>query len=184
MSKSLQNVIQLNKFIHHPYQLDFHCSLSLFDKLTDFIAKDHKFAIKPLESNQWVNESVKVDLEIKSIDFGNPMNVVSGRIEAKLFLTCQNCLNIFENEIDVPVKIALCADQNAYQGNKDYEPWEIEGCSVKIIDLIEELLLISIPLYVKHHDDKVCVILKKPQTSSDLTTFPFANLKNQLNKDK
>ena len=52
------------------------------------------------------------------------------------------------------------------------------------IDLIEELLLISIPLYVKHHDDKVCVILKKPQTKNDLTTFPFADLKNQLNNDK
>ena len=184
MNKSLQNVIQLNKLINHPYQLVFDCSLSLFDKLTYSITKDHKFAIKSLEINRWVNESVKVDLEIKSINLGSPMNVVSGRIEVKLFLTCQNCLNIFQNEIDIPVNIALCADQNAYQGNKDYEPWEIEGCGVKIIDLIEELLLISIPLYVKHDDDKVCVILKKPQTSSDLTTFPFANLKNQLNNDK
>jgi len=184
MNKSLQNVIQLNKLINHPYQLVFDCSLSLFDKLTDFITKDHKFAIKPLEIKQWVNESVKVNLEIKSIDLGSPMNVVSGRIEAKLFITCQNCLNIFENEMDIPVKIALCADQNAYQGNKDYEPWEIEGCGVKIIDLIEELLLISIPLYVKHDDDRVCVIPNKPQTSNDLTTFPFANLKNQLNNDK
>ena len=54
----------------------------------------------------------------------------------------------------------------------------------KIIDLIEELLLMSIPLYVKHDDDRVCVIPNKPQTSNDLTTFPFANLKNQLNNDK
>ena len=184
MSKSLQNLIQLNKLINHPYQIDFDYSLSLFDKLTDFITKDHKFAIKSLESEQWANESVKVDLEIKSIDSANPMNVVSGRIEARLFLTCQNCLNIFENEIDVPVKIALCSDQNAYQGNKDYEPWEIEGCSIKIIDLIEELLLISIPLYVKHDEDEVCVVLKKPQMNNDLMTFPFANLKNQLNNDK
>ena len=184
MNKSLQNVIQLNKLINHPYQLVFDCSVSLFDKLTDSITKDHKFAIKPLEINRWVNESVKVDLEIKSINLGSPMNIVSGRIETKLFFTCQNCLNIFQNEIDIPVNIALCADQNAYQGNKDYEPWEIEGCGVKIIDLIEELLLISIPLYVKHDDDEDCVIPKKPQTSNDLTTFPFANLKNQLNKDK
>ena len=102
MSKSLQNLIQLNKLINHPYQIDFDYS---------------KFAIKSLESEQWVNESVKVDLEIKSIDSANPMNVVSGRIEARLFLTCQNCLNIFENEIDIPVKIALCSDQNAYQLN-------------------------------------------------------------------
>ena len=184
MNKSLQNVIQLNKLINHPYQLVFDCSLSLFDKLTYSITKDHKFAIKSLEINRWVNESVKVDLEIKSINLGSPMNVVSGRIEVKLFLTCQNCLNIFQNEIDIPVNIALCADQNAYQGNKDYEPWEIEGCGVKIIDLIEELLVISIPLYVKHDDDEDCVIPKKPQTSNDLTTFPFANLKNQLNNDK
>ena len=55
MSKSLQNLIQLNKLINHPYQIDFDYSLSLFDKLTDFITKDHKFAIKSLESDQWVN---------------------------------------------------------------------------------------------------------------------------------
>ena len=62
--------------------------------------------------------------------------------------------------------------------------WEIYKEKIKLKDLIEELILISLPLYFKHESSKDCIDYDYKFDTESAKTLPFANLKNQLNNDE
>ena len=62
--------------------------------------------------------------------------------------------------------------------------WEIYDEKIKLKDLIEELIIISLPLYFKHESSKDCIAYEYMLHTESANTLPFADLKKQLNNDE
>ena len=153
-----------------------------FEKIVRLIQKDHLNAIDSIDSKDWLKEEVRINLkqEIANLNFDEKK--VSGSIKIKLYLTCQNCLNVVESDLNIPVSIILCKESK--KNIKAFEMWEIYEEKIKLKDLIEELIIISLPFYFKHKSSKDCIVYDYKLNNNRTKTLPFANLKNQLNNDE
>lgn len=76
---------------------------------------------------------------------------IEGRIQTVLQLKCQSCLQAIEWPVDSVIKLGIVktVDQ-ANRLTEDYEPLLVEVETMKLSDLIEDELLLSLPAYPKH----------------------------------
>ena len=153
-----------------------------FEKIVHLIQKDHLNARDLKDSRDWLKEKVRIDLKQEIADLNSEEKKISGSVKTKLYLTCQNCLCIVESDLKIPVSIILC--KKSKKGIKGYEIWEIYEEKIKLNDLIEELIIISLPLYFKHERSEDCIAYDYELESDRTKTLPFANLKNQLNNNE
>tara|TARA_Y100000768_G_scaffold209319_1_gene157695 strand:+ start:2121 stop:2663 length:543 start_codon:yes stop_codon:yes gene_type:complete len=153
-----------------------------FEKIVRLIQKDHLNAIDLKDSKNWLKEKIRINLKKEIANINSNEREISGNIEIKLYLTCQNCLNVVESDLNIPVNIILCKESK--KNMKGFEIWEIYEEKIKLRDLIEELIIISLPLYFKHENTRDCIAYDYKLDTRSTKTLPFANLKNQLNNDE
>ena len=134
------------------------------------------------KSKDWIKEKVRINLKQEIANLNSDEKKVSGSIKIKIYLTCQNCLDVIESDLNIPVSIILCKESK--KNIKGSEMWEIYEEKIKLKDLIEELIIISLPLYFKHESSKDCIDYDYKLDNESAKTLPFANLKNQLNNDE
>lgn len=99
------------------------------------------------------------------------------QVQGTLMLVCQRCLEPFEFKLDIAANFVIVPDESALPGEeaeRDDEDYLVADAHMQVIELIEDELLLAIPLAPMHADDE-CVAgsklneLKKPS--------PFAALK-------
>ncbi len=108
---------------------------------------------------------------------------MKGRIKTCFKVACQRCSQPMVLTLDIPVNDRLVrSDKEAKRLSKRYEPLIVDSELMSLSSLVEEEILLSIPIVPKHSIEECKV---KP---SDLTEFeeqkdelnPFANLKKLL----
>ena len=181
MDKSLLQTFSLGKpFDKHV--IDCECKISEFDKLSQILTEGLNNLDSFVKRDIWLNEKVYVRLNFESNGHDTNILMATGTLKTRFFLTCQKCLKLIEREIELPVKLALCNECNGDQYFYDYEYWELNGNSIKVLDLIEELLIMAIPLYIKHNVNENCVSVDAIEFQKQQVTSPFADLKNKVKK--
>lgn len=118
--------------------------------------------------------------------------VIDMRIEAVLPLTCQRCLDVYQYEVDTqqlltPVK----SPEEAEKLPTHLEPFLLEGEFIEPNSLIEECLLLEVPI-VPMHDSADCQGAPPVPTTNDEADIkpaenPFAvlaDLKESLESEK
>ena len=175
-SISIKPSLNENQIIKGEYKIEN------FEKIVRLIQKDHLNAIDLKDSEDWIKEKITIDLKQEIANLNSDEKKVSGSIKIKIYLTCQNCLDVIESDLNIPVSIILCKESK--KNIKGSEMWEIYEEKIKLKDLIEELIIISLPLYFKHESSKDCIDYDYKLDNESAKTLPFANLKNQLNNDE
>ena len=175
-SISIKPSLNENQIIKGEYKIEN------FEKIVRLIQKDHLNAIDLKDSEDWIKEKVRINLKQEIANLNSDEKKVSGSIKIKIYLTCQNCLDVIESDLNIPVSIILCKESK--KNIKGSEMWEIYEEKIKLKDLIEELIIISLPLYFKHESSKDCIDYDYKLDNESEKTLPFANLKNQLNNDE
>jgi len=95
-----------------------------------------------------------VELEFGVDDFG--IRFVQGTVGGELGLTCQRCLEPMRWPVDMAMAGALVrSEQEGERLPADYEPLLIESVPVRLADLIEDELLLSLP-QVPMHPEQEC----------------------------
>ncbi len=105
---------------------------------------------------------------------------VVARVEASVAapLRCQRCLKAFDVELDVRNEVLLAFDGRQPQRG-DLETWELDGSRFRPLDLVDEMLVMSLPFAAKHEDDERCRAEEAASGDAD-TQRPFADLKAQM----
>jgi len=80
--------------------------------------------------------------------------VILGKVEAQLNLLCQRCLGVDQVTIKSEFLFALVDEEDINHLPAMYEPLILEKPELNIYELIEEDLILAIPI-VHYHDDKV-----------------------------
>ena len=180
MDKLLLQTFSLERPFDGKYVIDCECKIIEFEKLSQILAEDLKNLDSLTNKEAWLNEKIYIKLNFATIKHDKSILKVTGLLKTKFYLTCQTCLKLVEKGIEVPVKLALheqCDDSHNIHG---YEYWELAGSSIKTLDLIEELLIMAIPLYVKHNINEKCVSHDANGFHKPQVTLPFVNLKNKI----
>lgn len=106
---------------------------------------------------------------------------VKGKVSATLLVECQRCLKPMEIEVEGRFKFALVDSEEEVELLPDeFEPYLLEGEEQSLIDLVEDELLLSLPMVIMH-DTACSAVMAEQQKEIEAqkeAAHPFAALKN------
>ncbi len=116
-------------------------SLAEMDRLHDSL----------LDSSGKVTVSLEFGIDAEGIRY------MKGRLQSELTLECQRCLQAMQAPIDVEFALGLVRSNDAAeQLPSHYEPLLVESDALFLRDIIEDELLLALPL-VALHDESQCI---------------------------
>lgn len=128
---------------------------------------------------------IKVELKF---DFAGHIPCIKGHITAELQLKCQRCMQSMTHTVDNDFKLGLVLNEE--QMNKlpdDFEPYLVVEDNNHLPDMIEDELLLSLPLVPMHeHECSEYVKTQGAQQDEDVSPVkeekenPFSVLKDLL----
>lgn len=125
-------------------------------------------------------------------DQWNGLPAVRGRVSGALELVCQRCLKPYQYYADESFELILAGsaeDLNVVP--ESHEAVVVDAARLDLHWLVEEQLLLAIPLAPKHEDEAECrsvsvadavEVSKEKRVAPDKRQRPFANLREQLSR--
>ncbi len=104
----------------------------------------------------------------------------TGRAMVTIDMVCQRCLEPFRLPLVADLRILFAADQADAVNDDGYEIWELAEESLRPLDLVEESLIMAMPLAAAHVSDAACKEPAAIEEESGETIRPFADLKSQM----
>ncbi|MEE9343349.1 MAG: YceD family protein [Gammaproteobacteria bacterium] len=103
--------------------------------------------------------------------------VMRGSVSGKIALVCQRCMDQMSFDLDVSFLLALMTSANeTTELPEGYESLLISGESVALSDLIEDEIILSLPLISAHPDEEQCQAFVEHRNTTQKEISPFAVL--------
>ena len=122
--------------------------------------------------------------------------IVSGHVKARVNAVCQRCLEAVAIDLEDTLNLALVeTDEHFRKLPAELDPWFCTTANLDLPDIIEEQLILCMPL-VSYHEDGKCTgeaaLIRaqrysvENEASAETATAqgPFAVLQSLKNKDK
>jgi uncharacterized protein len=157
-----------------------------FARLVEIVEKDLATIARSDRPREWRQSQVASTLEFGWADIDQALPKVTGHVSARLTTVCQRCLEAFELPMATDICLVLKQDgtESADTGNAD--TWEMEREKLRLADLIEESLIMAMPLAPMHEAPDECGPLVrdigKTDGNEETTSRPFADLRSQMEK--
>lgn len=169
--------------------IDFEGDLSDFGRLTEIVEADLQTLTAADRPAHWRRAPVSVGLSFGFADLRETLPIVTGTASLTLDAVCQRCLQAFSLPLRVELQHTLLPDDGEQSaGYEGYEAWELSEATLKPLDLVEEALLMALPLSAAHPSLELCgplaAALGDADTGAGETARPFAGLKAQLEESK
>lgn len=130
--------------------------------------------------------AVEVELRFGVDDSG--IRHMAGRLQATVTLVCQRCLEPFDKELDVALRLGLVASEGeAERLPAGYDPLQVGDGRLFLRDVIEDELLLALPQIARHEPDacQPVEVVEEPAAEADEAPRenPFAVLARLKEKD-
>lgn len=166
---------------------DFSSSLPDFERLLGIVAADLGVLNPQERPKNWRNATVAGRLSFGFADMRETVPAVTGQATVNIYAVCQRCLEPFALLLSVTLKYVLLATGEQSDGYAGYEAWEMMESGLRPLDLIEESLIMALPLSAAHATLAECGPLARQiegrPDAEGKTNRPFADLKAQM-KDR
>ena len=97
------------------------------------------------------DESGQSQVEIKFGRDEQGIPLLSGQCQAQVRMTCQRCMNPVEVELSTDFELGIVfSDEQAKHLPKQYEPVIAERDDLVLLPVIEDELILSLPMYAYH----------------------------------
>lgn len=109
--------------------------------------------------------------------------IIDGAVCGSLQLICQRCMQPMAYEVDEPLKVVLVQEELDVQPG-GYEPVESNPARLDLRWLVEEQILLALPL-VPRHEHECCAAANQPQQDGEApgeTRMPLHNLRDLLRR--
>jgi DUF177 domain-containing protein len=138
--------------------------------------------VRVAEAGALEGTEVRADLEFGTFD-GRVTMVV--RVEGNVFLTCQRCLGPCVCRVNESAVLAI-VERDTDEVPGGYEPLLGDPERLSVTEVIEEQVLLGLPLVPMHANPGDCGVAQAPppedRTAADERQRPFANLRQLLDK--
>jgi uncharacterized metal-binding protein YceD (DUF177 family) len=161
------------------YTLD--ASLAAFEKLCDAVAGE----IGPSHDTSWRDGTVNVDVRLKPAEHRDGAYILTGDVTTVVPLVCQRCLSPFMQSLASEIDAELIAGEPASDAAGDREIWELDDETFRLIDVLDEALVMAIPMSPRHAPDTCgAAYLEEDAPPRNETIQPFADLKARMAKNE
>ncbi len=176
--------IEVRKFFPRQVHLTASLPVSRLDRLKAYLTE-----------NDTVRES-GIDMELDFFQDENAQNILSGKLAGVLELPCQRCLRGVAYELESSFSVKVVDDLGVKEEKGDRELAEDEldiGLStagtLDLLGLIEDEIILSLPLAIYHENDdcnqKLTGLQRKSTEATEAGPFAeLASLKKQLYTEK
>lgn len=170
--------------------IDFESTLQDFDHLVKVVASDLEMLDEAEKPAGWRQAAIAGHLSFDFADLRESVPAVTGRAEATLDAVCQRCLQAFKLPLQVALNYVLVTTGEGNDAPGDdiegYEAWELAEDRLRVGDLVEEALIMALPMSAAHATIAECGPLaggvKDEQSPGVKMARPFAGLKDRLAK--
>ena len=125
----------------------------------------------------------QVEIQFGHDEQGIPL--LRGQCQAQVHMTCQRCMNPVEVDVQTSFELGIVfSDEKAKHLPKQYEPIITDGDSLELLPVIEDEMILSLPMFAYHHecDDNSLKAEKEPlPVETEAPSNPFSVLE-QLKK--
>ena len=145
----------------------------------------------PIKQFKRLNEALlsdegDIEVELK-FDRAGPVPFIVGHIKTELQLKCQRCMQAMSHSVDVDFKLGLVQNEAQMEKLEDeFEPYLLESDNNHLPDMLEEELLLALPLVAVHEFDCSDYLQKQELEQQDKVEKteekenPFSVLKDLL----
>jgi uncharacterized metal-binding protein YceD (DUF177 family) len=164
--------------------IDFAEKLSCFERLASVVEEDLA-ALEPAKMPaSWRDSVVTGKLEFGFADAQRRVPTVACKAAVTVDAVCQRCLEVFRLPLETGAELLLLALEEPAEGYEDHEVWELEESTLRPQDVVEEMLIMALPLSAMHVDLESCRALSASADDQEDRTKPFAALRAQMTQDQ
>jgi uncharacterized metal-binding protein YceD (DUF177 family) len=158
--------------------------LQAFSRLAGVVAADLASLPEAEVPRKWRQTPVQIRLRFSRVDAGRRLPAVEGGVTASVPAVCQRCLGLMELALDEELKLLLVApgeSAGAEGAADDFEIWELDEATVRPLDILEEALIMAMPLSALHEPGQGCDAAQDaPPPAIEETNRPFAGLRSRI----
>ncbi len=167
--------------------------LALFPRVTDVVALDLERVPEAHRPARWRQAPVAIRLVFCWADSRRQWPQLTGSISAQVAAVCQRCLEPFALTLAQDLRFLLAWPGSPVVELQGFETWELEEPVVRPLDIVDEALIMALPLSARHVDLAECGSLAtllaangdsgKGDNNGDNRVRPFADLQSQMQQD-
>jgi uncharacterized metal-binding protein YceD (DUF177 family) len=164
--------------------IDFKGRLSDFPRLVQIVENDLESLDAAERPTQWDDSPVSATLSFGFADVSETLPTVAGEASVVVPAVCQRCLDVAEVPLTVTLRHLLLPARDSGADVEGYDVWELEEDTFRPSDLVEEALIMALPMSATHQNPDDCGPLAGrladgKKTGSE-TTRPFADLRSLM----
>ena len=157
--------------------------LSGFERLASIVEADLAVLDAGKMPLDWRDSTVVGEMTFAFADAQQTVPAVQCKLTATVDAVCQRCLEPFQLALETESGLLLLALDETAEGYEDHEVWEMEEDVLRPQDIVEELLIMALPLSARHVDSASCKVLSAAADEQEEMTKPFAALRAQMLED-
>ncbi len=158
-------------------------NLKDFGRLIEILEADLESVAVEKRPREWQAAPVNIRLGFAWADSRREIPALEGEISTDIVAVCQRCLEPFDLPLKTTLKMLLLKSVDATTVQDEFEIWEVEGDEVRPLDIVEETLIMALPLSAVHQSRDLCGPLADNVTDENKETVtPFADLRSRMNK--
>jgi uncharacterized metal-binding protein YceD (DUF177 family) len=165
-------------------RIEYKGKISEFVRLVEIVEAELAMVSKDLWPRGWRAALVDIRLEFAWGGGRQKVPTITGRVSAQIPAVCQRCLEVFELLLDAAVEMRLLRpglESDDFAELAGYDVWEIEADALRPYDIVEESLVMAIPLAPRHESRADCGVLAGDIADvGSKSARPFAGLRSQL----
>jgi uncharacterized protein len=157
--------------------------ISSFERLAGIVGGDLDTLDPDKLPSDWRNAAVVGRLSFGFADAQQGLAALEGTVAVTIDAVCQRCLEPMQVPMAADLRLLFAAGDSDVACAEGFEVWEMEEERLRPLDLVEEVLIMSMPISALHEDDESCAEPDIEATTGEReTTRPFADLRSQLDK--
>ena len=155
--------------------------LSDVQRLKELVETDLASLTPTKIPQEWQHGTIDIKLAFGWADINRQIPALEGKVSTTIIAVCQRCLEPFKLTLNAQWKLMLLIPSCDVIAFEKYEIWETVEDTVRPIEIVDEALIMAMPLSVVHEDYVDCGPLAKKLLAKKLDkTRPFADLKLQM----
>ena len=163
--------------------IEFEGTVGQFERLDAVVDSALATLDEAARPDGWANQAVTGRLAFAWLDADRQMPSLTGRARTVLAAVCQRCLEPMDLQVETEFGILFAESDDGRADASGYETWRLEEGRVRLHDVVEESLLMALPLAPVHDSPAACGPLADSlKVVEPDTVRPFADLRAQMKK--
>ena len=154
-----------------------------FERLAGIVAADLAALDPDKVPRGWREAAVTGRLEFGFADAQQQVPSLVGNVAVTVAAVCQRCLEPFRLPLAAELRLLPTTLEQGLSAGAGFEPWELDDDRVCPADIVEEALIMAIPLSAMHDTAAACREFEAPGGEAERTVRPFAALKDRMDQD-